>query len=104
MINYDKNKKYIILDNEFHKYLFEIAGLTAFWDILTNSTFDFDRLRHLSASNVKRSRESTKEHLNIYLAIKNNKIGNLKKAIKKHFNNSKKYYKELKKKNPSLIE
>jgi len=101
--NYN-NKKYIALDNEFHKYLFEIVGLKTFWNILSDYNFDFNRLRHLAAINNKRAKESTKEHLNIFKSLKEKKIRNMRKAIKTHFDNSAKYYKKLKKLNPNLIE
>ena len=105
MLNYNhNNKKYITSDNEFHKHLFEIVGLKAFWKILSDYNFDFNRLRHLAATNNKRAKESTKEHLNIFRALKEKKIRNIQKAIKTHFDNSAKYSKKLKKLNPDLIE
>jgi len=104
--NYNKrqNKKYIILDNEFHEYLFKIAGLKGFWKIVSEYNFDFGRLRHLAATDVNRAKESTKEHSNILLAIKEKKINNIKKAMKNHFNNAGKYYKKLIKLNPNFID
>ena len=61
--NKSKNKKYIILDNNFHGYLFKISGLESFWKIIAEYNFDFDRLRHISASSKIRSIESTNESL-----------------------------------------
>ena len=105
LINYNKskNKKYIVLDNQFHEYLFKIAGLKSFWKIISEHNFDFDRLRHLSASDESRAKQSTNEHLNIFLSIKEKKIKNLKNVIKKHFSNSNKHYKKIVKSYSSLI-
>ena len=102
--NKSKHKKYIQLDNQFHYYLFKICGLEAFWKIITEYNFDFDRLRHISAYSKKRCVESTEEHINIYNAIKIKKTFFLKKAIKLHFSNSKDYHKNLIKLNKEIIE
>ena len=61
--NKAKNKKYISLDNNFHGYLFKLSGLEAFWNIIEEYNFDFDRLRHITASNKTRPIESTYEHI-----------------------------------------
>tara|TARA_Y100001970_G_scaffold64560_1_gene82637 strand:+ start:3596 stop:4258 length:663 start_codon:yes stop_codon:yes gene_type:complete len=102
--NKNKNKKYINLDNQFHSYLFKICGLEAFWKIITEYNFDFDRLRHISAYSKQRCVESTDEHLKIYKAIKTKKTSVLKQAIKSHFKNSKEYYKGLIKFHKEIIE
>ena len=102
--NKNKNKKYIQLDNQFHQYLFKICGLQAFWKIITEYNFDFDRLRHISAGNKVRCIQSTDEHIKIFNAIKTKHTSNLKKAIKFHFSNSKEYYKDLLKLNKEIIE
>ena len=106
LVKYNKNKnhKYIYLDNQFHSYLFKICGLGNFWKIITEYNFDFDRLRHLAVSDKLRAIQSTNEHVKIFLAIKEKKIKNLKTAIKKHFSNSDKHYKQLIKSNSLLIE
>ena len=64
----------------------------------------FIGLRLLAAKDIKRAEQSTKEHQIIYMAIKEKKIRNIKKAVKKHFDNARKYYKNLTKLNPDLIE
>ena len=102
--NTNTNIKYIQIDNEFHRYLFKICDLEAFWKIITQQNFDFDRLRHISANNKKRCVESTNEHVKIYNAIKKGKISLLKKAINLHFSNSKKYYKNVISTNRQIIE
>lgn len=106
LINYNKskNKKYIILDNQFHSYLFKVANLEAFWLMVTDYNFDFDRLRHISAFSTKRSNESTNEHKKIYNALKEKNIKKLKISIKEHFFNSKKYYKKLLLTHKAIIE
>ena len=106
LVNYNKNKniKYISLDNQFHKHLFKIADLEPFWNIILEHNFDFDRLRHISATSKKRSIESTNEHIAIYDAIRKNNISLLKKKIKNHFNYSKKYYNNIIKLNKDFIE
>ena len=102
--NSNTNKKYILIDNEFHRYLFKVCDLEAFWKIISEQNFDFDRLRHISANNKKRCEESTKEHIKIYNAIKKRSSSLLKKAINLHFSNSKKYYRGLLKLNEEIIE
>jgi len=102
--NSNRNRKYIHIDNEFHYYLFKICDLEAFWNIISEQNFDFDRLRHISANNKKRCLDSTKEHIKIYNAIKKGSISLLKKAIKLHFSNSKKYYRNILKLNNKIIE
>jgi DNA-binding GntR family transcriptional regulator len=102
--NSNTNRKYIHIDNEFHYYLFKICDLEAFWKIISEQSFDFDRLRHISANNKKRCLDSTKEHIKIYNAIKKGSISLLKKAINLHFSNSKKYYRNILKLNNEIIE
>jgi len=104
--NYNTKKmhKYIFLDNDFHKYLFGIVNLKNFWDILYNYSFDLNRLRYLAVFERKRAVESTKEHLDIFIAIKKNNYKNLKKNIKKHLVSSKDNFYKMIKTNSNIIE
>jgi len=104
--NYNKKKmhKYISLDNDFHMYLFDIVNLKTFWKILFNYSFDLNRLRYLAIFEKKRAVESTKEHLDIFIAIQENNYKNLKKKVKKHFDNSKDNFRKMIKINPKMIE
>lgn len=55
--------KFLALDNQFHKELFEIAGKSGVWEILMESCFDYERARvFLNVSHNLHMRENYREH------------------------------------------
>ena len=86
-----KIAKFIKLDNNFHRYLFKVAGLNNLWVTIQEYIFDYDRTRYLSVFDYQRAEATTREHYKIFTSLKKNNKIQIKKNIRIHFNNASKY-------------
>lgn len=79
-------KKMIMLDNEFHRLMFESVGKERVYDMLHTQMLHFDRLRCLTMKTFKNKKndQTIKDHANLIYAIEQNdgELGEM--LIKRH--------------------
>lgn len=77
--------RFLALDNQFHRELFDIAGKSGVWEILMESCFDYERTRiFLNLSHNLHMKENYKEHeLHLAYLVEGN-IEKLLEHNKKH--------------------
>ncbi len=82
-LNTGMAEKIILLDNAFHKLLFQIAHKEQLWSIMNSFTAHFDRVRRMAVATVKDSK-IVADHRAIYDAICARDTETAKKVMNKH--------------------
>lgn len=72
------------LDNEFHKLIFDLAGMPLVWDTIQNMNGHYDRVRLISLWNNVIFENLLKEHQLILTAIEEHSLSLAKKYVKNH--------------------
>jgi GntR family transcriptional regulator, rspAB operon transcriptional repressor len=79
---------HIAIDNEFHRSIAEISGLTLTWGILQQAMGEVTRLRHLSIRLPGRLVQPIEEHIAILEALKRKDPDGSQQAMKSHLDRS----------------
>jgi GntR family transcriptional regulator, rspAB operon transcriptional repressor len=80
--------RHVAVDNEFHRSIAGIGGLTLAWEILQKVMIEVTRLRHLSIRIPGRLAQPIEEHGNILRALSSNDPDASEWAMKAHLDNS----------------
>lgn len=75
--------KLLMLDNEFHKMIYTIAGKEGTYEMKSGMMIHYDRVRALSLVTVK-DNKNVNDHKQILEAIKNKNVEEAKALTKKH--------------------
>ena len=83
-INNRDLKKFVDLDDQFHKMIFFRSKKEKVWELICTANIQYDRVRVLTLFDTKKMEILHKEHSVIFNGLKNRNIGLLKKSILKH--------------------
>lgn len=79
--------KFMELDNEFHKLIFELAGMPLIWESIQTMDGHYDRVRFISLWNNVIFKNLLKEHQLILTAIEEHSLSLAKEYVTQHLNN-----------------
>ncbi|MCD8123126.1 MAG: GntR family transcriptional regulator [Clostridiales bacterium] len=82
-LEHDAPEKFLSLDNEFHRLLFEAAGRMQAYEMMQSMTVHFDRVRSMAVSSVKEQKWMA-DHRKILDAVKNHDPETAKQWMEKH--------------------
>jgi GntR family transcriptional regulator, rspAB operon transcriptional repressor len=80
--------RHVAVDDEFHRAIAGISGLTLAWEILQKVIIEVTRLRHLAIRISSRLAKPVEEHAHILNALKDNDPDASERAMKTHLDNS----------------
>lgn len=75
---------HIVLDNEFHRYMFTLTGQELSWQVIESTSNHYARVRLLSVNDETVMRETVLQHQEILSAIYNQDAKHAKLCIKNH--------------------
>jgi GntR family transcriptional regulator, rspAB operon transcriptional repressor len=80
--------RHVVVDDEFHRSIAGLSGMTLAWEILQKVMSEVTRLRHLSVRIPGRLSQPLEEHVAILEALKSNDPDASQLAMKAHLDNS----------------
>jgi len=92
------------MDNDFHKMIFEKAGIPGLWELALNGTGHYQRVRVLNAKNKTSDISVVKEHEEILEALEKKDIDKLRGMLEHHLGRTLLKLKKLEAENPEYFE
>jgi DNA-binding GntR family transcriptional regulator len=84
-INADSHKKLFILDDLFHKTLFDSTERKHVWDVIVKEKYQLDRVRYLLLETIQiHARRSFNAHVEMYELLEKKQTARLDKAMSSH--------------------
>ncbi|MGL5052018.1 MAG: GntR family transcriptional regulator [Cetobacterium sp.] len=92
------------MDNDFHKMIFEKAEIPGLWELASNGTGHYQRVRVLNAKNKISDISVVEEHEEILEALEKKDIENLRGMLEHHLGRTLLKLQELEAENPEYFE
>lgn len=92
------------IDNEFHRMIFEKAGIPGLWELALNGTGHYQRVRVLNAKNKISNLSVVNEHEMIMEALEKKDIESLRTMLEEHLGRTLLKLQKLENENPEYFE
>ncbi len=86
---------FLPLDDQFHKMIFQLAGLEGVWSIIHTKKAHLDRVRHLQAPQAGKIPQLIEQHQAILDAVRKRDAESAESGLRRHISGAITYLKEL---------
>ncbi len=80
----DKDATFLDLDDEFHKHICELCGVSMAWDVIWDLKANLDRIRYLSTQRISKIDNLIDQHQHIYDLIEQGEAQEAMEAVRVH--------------------